>query len=473
MLIGLLAAVGFCALSSAARPSKKSKKPVAGQATQEEIRALREIVAAQQEQIDIMRGAMQRLIDAVQGPHSPAPTIQAPGIASQARSSVTRTGEVATGTQSGWNGEHFFLQSSDGSFRLEPLGYVQLDYRSYRGSGIPPDTLAIRRGRFGFQGNLGKNYQITLLADFADRNRTLVREFAFNVNFLEALQFKFGQFKEPFSQEGLWSAVYMDFVERAPVNNLVPAYSPGFQIHGDFLRGAIQYQAGAFNGKSFLNLNDTSTPEGVFRLRFYPWRNGSNTWIKGLGFGGAFTDGLTQNGTSFVGSMPTRTFTFFKAEPVNGGVLRANGELVWVKGPASIRAEYVQTNQDRTGLGPSKTSLPGVVGKSYYVTATYLLTGEDRPENGQPVPRHAFLSKDGHGAGAWELKFRYSKLRMDDRTLRSGADQISTGVNWYPTPFVRYMIDFNVERLRNPVASPASLLPQTFLSVLHRVQFRF
>jgi len=37
------------------------------------------------------------------------------------------------------------------------------------------------------------------------------------------------------------------------------------------------------------------------------------------------------------------------------------------------------------------------------------------------------------------------------------------------------MIDFNVERLKNPFPNRAAptLLPQTFLSVLQRVQFRF
>jgi len=38
------------------------------------------------------------------------------------------------------------------------------------------------------------------------------------------------------------------------------------------------------------------------------------------------------------------------------------------------------------------------------------------------------------------------------------------------------MIDFNVERLKNPFTSgtpPVTLAPQTFLSVLQRVQFRF
>ncbi len=497
VLLTVLATAGVLgAQSPACGVQKESLRRAPGPATGEEIQSLRDTLAAQQKQIEELSTALRRLTEANPQAQT-APRHDRNRAAEEERSPTDAAGPVGhpkfsaaegktterlrlegpaeqavvASLQGGWNGEHFFLNSSDGSFGLEPFGYLQLDYRGYSGDATPTDTFAIRRGRFGFQGSLGKLYQFTLLADFADKNGTLVREFSFNANYRPELQFKFGQFKEPFSQEELVSAPYIDFVERSLVVNLVPAYSPGFQVHGQFRRGAIQYQLGAFNGKGFLKDNDTSTPEGVLRLRFSPWRDASKAWLKGLALGGAVAQGRTQNGTSFSGLLPTRTFAFFKAEPINGKALRANGELTWIKGPVALRAEYDQTNQERAGLGPSKTNLPGVLAKGYYVTATYLLTGENRPDNGQPVPRHAFRS--GGGIGAWELKFRYSNLQMEDGTFRNRADQFSTGVNWYPTALVRYMLDFNVERLKNPISSPVALAPQSFLSVLQRVQFRF
>ena len=56
------------------------------------------------------------------------------------------------GPVAGWNGEHFFIQTPDGDFILQPYGYVQLDYRAYWGEGVPANTFAIRRARFGFMG---------------------------------------------------------------------------------------------------------------------------------------------------------------------------------------------------------------------------------------------------------------------------------------------------------------------------------
>jgi len=51
------------------------------------------------------------------------------------------------------------------------------------------------------------------------------------------------------------------------------------------------------------------------------------------------------------------------------------------------------------------------------------------------------------------------------------AEQFTSGVNWYPSYFVRYSVDFNVDRARSPTVG--GVLPQTFFVVLQRLQFRF
>lgn len=381
--------------------------------------------------------------------------------------------EKKAGLLAGWNGQHLFVRAADGNFELEPYGYLQLDRRDYAGDRTPAGTFTIRRGRFGMQGKLWKYWQFNLLAEFVDRNSTLLREGSLNVNYVPWLQLKFGQFKEPFSQEELLSATNIDFAERSLVVNFVPAYSPGLQVHGTVAKGIFEYQLGVFNGKGFLNLNDNSTPEGVARVRVYPWKTGQRAWLKGLGFGGALADGRPGAAKSFTALIPTRSFTFFPAHDVRGEVLRANGELTWTVGPAALRGEYVQTNQAREGVGPGGTDLPSVIGRAFYVSGTYLLTGERRPENGQPQPASEFLTPGHRGIGAWELKFRYSDATMEDSVARGHADQFSTGFNWYPNAFVRYLFDVNVERLREPVTSPVALAPQNFFSIISRVQFKF
>ncbi len=466
----------------------RQKKRATSSATREEVESLREMVKAQQREIQELKVAVERLLAANpavagRGPQSPQGSESAAGAAGSSELIAASPGSLKdqmkasqppdTLPQSGWNGQHFFIRSSDGRFAIQPTGYVQFDHRAYDGAGAPPATFVVRRGRFGFTGEFGKHYEFTVVGDFADRNSTLAREFSLNINYRPEIQAEFGQFKAPFSQDDLTKDVYTDFVERALTVNLSPGYSPGFQVHGQLFGKKIEYNAGAFNGKGYLNLNTTSTPEGILRLRFYPWRDTSNAWLKGFAVGGAIADGRAHNGASITGLMPTGTFTFFQARPVNGAELRANGEMTWIKGPFALRAEYDQTNQARWELGANGGNLPGIVAKAYYATATYLLTGENRPENGQPVPRFEVFGKDRRGIGAWEVKFRYSNMQMADGAEHAAADQFSTGVNWYLNGFTRYMFDFNVARLKDPVTAPVPLAPQTFLSILQRIQFRF
>lgn len=373
----------------------------------------------------------------------------------------------------GWTNSHPFIRSSDGELEASFTGYTQLDFRGYGEGNTPPNTFVIRRARLAVEGTLYRHYEFKMEGDFADTSSTLLRDGFVNVNYLPGAQFKFGHFKEPFSQEELTSASRLDFVERSLINNLVPSRSPGVQFHGKLADGRFEYQLGAFNGKGLLAENSTSTPEGVVRLRFNPWKKSDSFWLRGLAFGGAIADGRTHNGLSVRGRTESRSVTFFKPEPVNGEILRTNGELTWLLGPGAIRAEYMQTNQARDGLGPTGTNLPGLVAKGYMVQGTYLLTGESKPEAALVKPKSAFLGQNGErGVGAWELKFRYSNLQLSDNILSTRAETFSTGVNWYLTPNIRYILDLNFERFNDRMRSP-TLDKGPLFTLLTRVQFYF
>src|SRR3984893_17583330 len=68
----------------------------------------------------------------------------------------------------GWNGEHIFLKSPDGQFQIMPIGYLNAQYAFYKGDGAPSDTFAIRRARFGVQGNYGKQLDYAFLFETAN-----------------------------------------------------------------------------------------------------------------------------------------------------------------------------------------------------------------------------------------------------------------------------------------------------------------
>src|SRR5208337_581133 len=153
----------------------------------------------------------------------------------------------------GWNGEHFFIRSADGQFTISPYGYVNTDYRAYKGDGAPSDTFVLRQACFGFQGSYGSHFDFAILADAAATSGSVVRDVYLNVRLKPEFQLQAGQFKAPFGQETGIGDTSLDFVERGFQSLLYPsaatAYrSPGAVIHGDIDGGVMQYWTGVFNG---------------------------------------------------------------------------------------------------------------------------------------------------------------------------------------------------------------------------------
>ncbi len=375
----------------------------------------------------------------------------------------------------GWNNSHAFIRNGDGSFETRIAGYAQLDFRGYQGGEHPPNTFLVRRARLGVEGRLQRYYDFKLEGDFADAASTLLRDFYVNVHRVDQLQFRFGQFRVPFSQEEIRADNVQDFVERSLVNNLAPSRSPGMAVTGVLGKGVFEYQAGLFNGKGLLAPNNNGTPEGALRLRLSPWKNTRSYWARGLSFGGAGTSGRSVGGMGVRGQTESRSFTFFSPDVLNGAYTRANGELTWLLGPAAIRAEYDQTNQHRDQLGPAGTNLPGVVAKGWMAQATWLLTGEPKPEADAVVPRRELFARDGtrHGFGAWELKVRFASLQISDGTAQNNrAETLYFGPNWYLNRYVRYMLDFGWERFGDPARTPRKG-ERGFGVILNRIQVAF
>ncbi len=108
----------------------------------------------------------------------------------------------------------------------------------------------------------------------------------------------------------------------------------------------------------------------------------------------------------------------------------------------------------------------------YYVSGTWVLTGERRAYNPQSgafdaVPvAHPFSLKQGT-FGAWELAARYSDINLNYHAGDAGVAQLAdgirggeeknytVGINWYPNTVVRFIFDYahvDIDRL-SPNAS--------------------
>jgi phosphate-selective porin len=248
-------------------------------------------------------------------------------------------------------------------------------------------------------------------------------------------------------------------------------------IHGDILKGTLSYWVGAFNGKGPLAANTTSEPEVIVRGRVYPFRLAGDSPLQGLAFGGAYGHGRTRglsNEMSFSGFVPDRPFALVPQTLINGPVERVNAEATFLLGPLGIRAEYDKLLQRRRALDVGFTDLPTVRAYAFNIDGTFLLTG-------QPKATSPLFGRDGSfGIGAWEVKARYSYLNVNAPgdpangfpNIGNSVDELSAGLNWYPTNLVRYALDFNLYRVKD-AATVGGALPQNFLVVLQRVQFKF
>ncbi|WP_031373218.1 OprO/OprP family phosphate-selective porin [Lysobacter antibioticus] len=139
----------------------------------------------------------------------------------------------------------------------------------------------------------------------------------------------------------------------------------------------------------------------------------------------------------------------FRARPENGltpvrlvdsGSLRntdrivRNGlEALWIDGPWSVQAEYLRASAERENGARDFTA------HGYYVTGSWVLTGESRPYSNNNVAN----IKPTHGYGAVELLARYGELDLDDGGIAGGRQRdLTLGVNWYLTTHFKFQANY-------------------------------
>jgi phosphate-selective porin len=531
VLASLFIASGPLAFAQSSKPSDGSSQPksTATAASEEEVQQLRREVAE-------LKAQVQRLLQTSAQPQSGgAHLVEASAVVSSAQPDSSAPSAVATPEDidalqkeievlqkktndsppatAGWNGEHFFLRSSDGSFTLMPVGYLNAQYAFYNGDGAPSDTFSIRRARFGVQGNYGSQLDYAFLFETASASTPTiaVRDAYIDFKPWSSVKFMGGQFKVPFSMEVGTGDTNVEFAERSINAVLYPdaggAFrAPGMEVHGDLAGGRAQYWVGVFNGQGLLTAATTNEVEVVGRARFSPWKDSDNHWLQGLSFGGSAehsrSKGLAGE-LSFSGVLNDNTYTFFPQFRINGGISRYNGFFAFLNGPLGIRAEYTQLLEKRSNIGsfvPSGVgfnTLPGVVGKGAYISATYLLTGEKEPENAIPRVKHPVIGPNspgesgGPGWGAFSVKARYAWLQgraagatCDATTVPAcpitpgvvptfsdHTSQWTLGMNWYLNYWVLLKSDFNINQLKDP--SVQGILPRNYFVFIEGIQFRF
>jgi len=367
-----------------------------------------------------------------------------------------------------WKGGLNF-ESADGSNKLKIGGRIQNDW--YAGSvdnGDFQDGTTFRRVWLKVMGTVYDDFDFKLQYGLENDGLTRWKDLYIDYKGLDITQIRFGYFKEPFSMEELMGNGDLTFMERAPLNSMVngndfASRNTGIMFHNGVLDNRMTWEAGVFKRTdAFVNGGEDDATMGDWditaRVTGAPWYEDNGKKLLHLGAAYSHKDwggdalryrsrGSYYNrgaNTTLVDTSETDANGKLVAGMKADAVDMVGTELGLVYGPFSLASEYVHSEVD--SVVPGSPSFD-----SYYVQASYFLTGESRPYRlgegiwGQVKPKNNFSLKNG-GWGAWEVAARYTNLDLTDTPVTTAIggdlDDYAVALNWYLNPFTRVMWDY-------------------------------
>ena len=383
--------------------------------------------------------------------------------------------------------------------RIDGEAKLQEDYHSAYGPVKGLNTWEFHRNRFGLKGYVTKHIEYEVEHEFTEKELTekdlLIgitpssqwKDVYVNLTYYKRAQVQIGKFKVPFGLDELTGVTHNDFVYRSlGAVYLAPARDIGAQVHGSIWKHGFSYAAGVFqhdgdNARSKKIQGGDQTFAARVTGDVFRKLTTSLLGTAEVGFSYAVSalsdDSFQPNGLR--GRTVMTQETFYDNVFVKGHRRRWGADIDWSPGPASLRAEYTTVGDDRLGQGIGKEDLPDARARAWYVSGTWILTGENKRR-----PVKASRPLFGGGIGAIEVAARYERMWFDSaggldiplrnsraETIHPEADgALTLGVNWTLNRFVKIQVNGIREqvedRKRNPVPNGAA-----FWSRVFRLQF--
>jgi len=398
------------------------------------------------------------------------------------------------GVRSNWK-QHPSLRLGD-AVRVDFEAKFQEDTRgAYPGADIAPWEL--HRNRIGIKGRLFKQIEFEVERELTEKELTEKdvvlgleaaspwKDVNVNVTYMKNAQIQVGKFKIPFGLDQLTGVTHNDFVYRSlGANYLSPARDIGAMVHGKFFKKGLTYAVGAFqhdgdNARSKKIQGGDET--GAGRVTGTPFRKLGLGQLE-LGTAVTFTrltdDSFRPNGLR--GRTALTQDTFYEPVYVKGHRRRWEADADLTVGRLSTRAEYTLVSDDRLAQGIGDQDLPDARARSWYVSGTWVITGEKKE---RPLkPDNDFLQG---GIGAIEVGARIERLWYDSvgaaslvdasRTPRTevilpgGEKALTLGVNWTLNRFIKVQFNAIREHVEDPGRNPVPN-DEAFWSKIIRLQ---
>ena len=327
---------------------------------------------------------------------------------------------------------------------IRPNGRLQADAAFYQEDKKDlSNGTEIRRARLAVAGELSPRWTYQLELDFADDDAR-VRDVWLLYRANEMLRLQLGNFKEPFSLDGITSSRFTTFIERSLMDAFVPPRHFGAAVRTSFRFATAS--AGIFGQEpgdlGDADLQDSEGWGAAVRGSVAPIRQSRRLVhvAAALRHRTPLAQEDDETDLRFRGYSEThvdRTRFYDTGNlPDSKNFQQMGLESAVVLGSLSLQAERIWTRVNREALANSTLS-------GGYVYASFFPTGEHRPydpEDGEflgIVPRRRM--------GAVELLLRYSDLDLTDGLVTGGSGHNWTaGANWYLTPNLRFMLNYIV-----------------------------
>jgi phosphate-selective porin OprO/OprP len=425
----------------------------AAESASAEIRALREQIAALDQQLRVLE-RKQELKD------------------EETAAAAARVAVVSAGASG------FSLASSDKKFNLRLRGNVHADARFFVGDNVAGnDQFLLRRVRPSLEGTVAEKYSFRIMPDFAGSSFTLLDAYG-SYKHSDALEILVGKTKAPFDLERLVSQTDLLFVERAYPTTLGPNRDIGVQVFGDLVGGRLSYQAAWLNGSAdnaSSVTDDADDKDLVLRLFAHPFKDDDGSALRGLGFGVAVSKGTRTGAPAGYRTNAQQTFFSWRSGVASDGThTRIEPQAYYYRGPIGLIGSWVSSRQNIV-LGADSAELTNT---AWYLAAHWVLTGEDATYRGV-TPKTSFSWKDGTW-GAWEIAARVGELSIDDdafpifanpATSASKVRGYTLGVNWYLNRNLKGALNFEHSDFTG--GSTGTITREDESAVLSRLQVRF
>ena len=342
-------------------------------------------------------------------------------------------------------------------FRLK----LQFDFRAFSPDQSTDDgTFKLHRRRAAIEGTLFKRVDFQIERELREHGPW--RDVYANARIGNALEIQGGKFKMPFGLEETTGSMDLDFIYRTVgTNSFTPARDIGGMAHGRLGR-TLEYEAGGFqhdgedaiSEEGFILPGEQQPQAGraiAARVVATPWGRGGGARPR-LGF--AITSSTVPEGLNSVSGRSVFGSTFFPRLYVRGRRLRMGAQAEWNPGPFGFRSEYIEVSQDRTGQGLGDVDLSALIGRSWYASGTWIVTGGKKANGIRGIEVGARFERAAFGSAAHDgPAFRNPRA---DNILGNTERAWTTGASWYVNRWFKVQANGIREMFEDAQRTPVS-----------------